>query len=600
MIATVVPDVPSFAVDAGFRYRVPERMRPRVSVGSRVRIPLGGRRTGGTVIGLASEEPAEPLRDIAGVSGATPVFDDSLAAALQWAAFHYVAPLSVMLRRAAPPNVTPPPPPDDDRTASRYADGPQPVLDRADPLHRSLIEAVAGRRSRPTVWLAALGHEEWIDRADRLLAERGRSLLVVVPTAAEVRRLAGRLDRSRLVVVDSEMDDATLTQSWGRAAHRGGLVIGTPRVAAWPVADLAAVALIEDGRRAMKDRQSPTVHARDLLRARAQRRPCAIVVAGPTPSLEALAWGPEIIRPSRRAWTHVEIVDRREDPPGGGVVASRSMAAIRAVAKRGGRVFVFAHRRGYSAAARCVRCRTLRRCPSCGSRPDPGDECRRCGAALGECVECGGGRFEPLGAGVGRVIEEIARSVGRDQVGAHPAPTPITVGSERDLAELEPVDLTVAIDLDGLIFGPNYRAAEEALRIGARLASALGRGSGRRLMAQTADPTHPVIDALRTGDPTVFAGHELPIRESLRYPPSGSLIVIEARAADDGALKQVDVDIGEIGKADVLGPAPTADGLRWLIQGGDLGSFRTGLRPAVQRWRDARVTVRIDVDPIDL
>src|SRR5690606_9448789 len=139
-------------------------------------------------------------------------------------------------------------------------------------------------------------------------------------------------------------------------------------------------------------------------------------------------------------------------------------------------VFVFAHRHGYSAASRCGACRTLRRCASCGSRPDPAPTCGRCGATLGPCVACGGSRFEPLGAGVGRVLEDVRRIVDRGVVAEHPADAAVTVGTERDLAGLQRCDLTVMVDADGLMLGANYRAAEEALRIGARLAGRVRPG----------------------------------------------------------------------------------------------------------------------------
>lgn len=204
----------------------------------------------------------------------------------------------------------------------------------------------------------------------------------------------------------------------------------------------------------------------------------------------------------------------------------------------------------------------------------------------------------------------MARLLGRDMVAQHPDTATVTVGSERDLVDVGRQDLVIAVDLDGLIYGPNYRSAEEALRIGARLASVLRDGTGRRLMAQTSNPDHHVVEALKRGDPLRFADIELPLRESLGYPPAGSLLVIEVRGGDESQLKQIDADLGTLAGGTVHGPArsesgrsqsgPSQSGTRWLVQGPDLAAFRTGLRPLVQRWRDSRMTIRIDADPIDL
>ncbi|MBW3666295.1 MAG: hypothetical protein KY394_01740, partial [Actinobacteria bacterium] len=100
----VVPDVPSFAVDDGFWYSVPEHLAAQVSIGSLVRVPLSGRRVRGWVVEIG-DAPARSLKDVAGVSGEAPIFDEGLFRSLVWMSTHYVAPLSVLLSKATPPNL---------------------------------------------------------------------------------------------------------------------------------------------------------------------------------------------------------------------------------------------------------------------------------------------------------------------------------------------------------------------------------------------------------------------------------------------------------------------------------------------------------------
>ena len=102
--ARVVPNVPSFSADDGFWYSVPEQSAGTLSVGSVVRIPLGGRRVRGWVVESTDREDSD-LKPILGVSGSFPVFDEDLLTSLRWAAQHYVAPVSVMLAKSAPPNL---------------------------------------------------------------------------------------------------------------------------------------------------------------------------------------------------------------------------------------------------------------------------------------------------------------------------------------------------------------------------------------------------------------------------------------------------------------------------------------------------------------
>ncbi len=553
-----------------------------VEVGSVVRVPVGGRRLRGFVVERGERDDAR-LRAISALSGRSPVFDERLLTSIRWAAAHYVAPLSVILERAVPPNVPPAAP---KRLGSL---GAEPGL-RGGPLVGEGIRALAG--SSDVVWR----HGGDL----RKIVEGGDSAVVVVPTQVEADAVAGHLLDflgDRLAVVHGAMDAKAVTAAWRLAAHRPTILVSTPRTAFWRVHRLRLAVVLEDGRRAMKDRQTPTVHVRDVLLERSRREGFGFVAVGPVPTPEVTAAAGAVRMLGRRAWPHVEVVDRRSDPPGSGLLGTVARQAIAAVVKDGGEVFVYAHRHGYAAATRCVRCRTIRKCPACGSRPDPGTDCSRCGAELGGCSECGFDRFDPLGAGVGRIVEEVRRLVPREIVGVAPEASQVAVGTERDLVALAPRRLAVMVDLDGLVLGTNYRAAEEALRIAARLAGSVSRRG--RLIVQTGLPDHPVVAALQSGDPRLFLDPELATRAQLGYPPAGQLMVIETRGGP--APSTVDAELAGLTRDElVMGPATARSGTRWLVQAAELGRFKAGIRPLVQGWRDAGAAVRIDADPIDL
>ena len=148
------------------------------------------------------------------------------------------------------------------------------------------------------------------------------------------------------------------------------------------------------------------------------------------------------------------------------------------------------------------------------------------------------------------------------------------------------------------MYGADYRASEEAFRLAVRLATKVAPGSGRRLAVQTNAPEHAVISALRRAEPEVFHRAELAQRKTMGYPPYGGLMVIEARGE---SAESADADIQSMAKdVAVLGPAPSAGGVRWLVQGEDLRRCKQALRSVAQKMRDSGLTVRIDVDPIDL
>jgi len=563
-------------------------LRGSVVVGSIVRVPLSGRKVRGFVVEVDGPRDSK-LKDIVSLSSQIPIFDSELLKSLRWAASHYVAPVSVLLDRASPPNL-----PLKELTPEPEV---KPLMATGHPLE-DVARVVAGGRKRPT--MALIGRWQSLDWLGALapVLRGGKSVLVVTATEAEAMSIGGAATASGLPVTVVAGEVARqLTKSWALAQQPARLIVGTPRASSWQIAGLSLVVVLEEGRRAMKDRQTPTIHVRDLMITRSRIEGFSLVFFGPTPSVEVLAAGPEVVKHGARAWPLVEVVDRSEDPPGAGLLSDRTVSALKAMQTDGRRSFLFSHRRSSDASMRCVGCRRVRQCTSCGSRIGREPACRRCGLRAGPCETCGGTSFEEMGSVPERLAVEVNRRLGGDVAGLHPTEKQISVGTERDLASLPPMPLVVAVDVDGLMLGHNYRTSEEALRILARLANVVETGTGRRMMAQTSLPDAPLVVALRRGDPVPYLEGLLGERARFGFPPASEMMAVEVRG--ESSPDDFDRDLRELGEASYLGPAESARGWRWLIQG-SLGPIKLGLRPLIQRWRESGATVRIDADPIDL
>ena len=576
-------------MDEGFSYRVPQSLVDQVGVGAIVRVPLAARRVRGYVVGVESIPEAgapDNLKDVRALSSDIPVFTAAMLPSLIWAAEHYVAPLARVLAKTAPPNLPKRPQP-----------SALPGVPPTDgPLSDVAAAAAGGGPSRSVQAVAGARWADLIRSAISAPLRAGRSVLVAVPTVVEGARLAAglRYDLGARVLEVGDQSDAEVTAAWSMAATTGGLaVVGTMRVLWWPVRNLSMVVLVEEGRPGMKERQTPTMVAGGLARSRAAHEGLQLVRVGRVPTVESMHERPEMVRVPGRLWGPVQVVDRTEDPPGRGLLAERVQAAIVGTAGRGGRVFLFTHRRGYAPAARCVKCRLLRSCPRCGARPDHRTVCSRCETELGGCTSCGETRFEPLGAAVGRVIDETRRLVG-DAVSDVSTGKQVMVGTEADLVAVPEVDLAVVVDADGLVRGATYRAAEDALGVLSRVAATV-RGNGRaRMMLQTADLRQPVYEALRRADPFPFLKDELEIRRRLFLPPFGEVMVVEVAGTDDGSILDDALE-----SAIVYGPARAGDRLRWMVQGDDLTGVKEKLRQAAVQLRRQGLKVRVDADPRD-
>ena len=101
----VLVDVPLFHLDRPFTYRVPESLQDQVHLGSRVKVPFGGRRrVDGWVVGRATELPPD-ARDILRVVSPIPSFGPVELDLLRWVADRYAAAVTDTLRLAVPPRV---------------------------------------------------------------------------------------------------------------------------------------------------------------------------------------------------------------------------------------------------------------------------------------------------------------------------------------------------------------------------------------------------------------------------------------------------------------------------------------------------------------
>ena len=534
----VVPDIPSFAVDDGFSYLIPDGMG--VCVGSRVRIRVSGRRMKGFVTAVFEPDPGRRLLPIDGVSGSMPSFDEGTLPVLRWAAMHFVSPMSTILKRTVPPNV--------------------PRLSLKDVEERVATDPVI------TVIISdTRSHLRHVIDAVREAIAGGEGAMVIAPSVQEAQATAAGLrdvygDVVLLATSSSPSKDST--RSWGRAANRPpALLVGTREIMLWPVARLGIAVIIEDARRVMKSPSTPTLGVREVLFARSEHEQFDLTFISPVPTLETLAVGGTVVVARGRQWPLVEVVDRSHEPPSRTVILERTSAAISAVVRRRDPVFVLVPSRGYAPAFRCVACGELRRCSVCESAASRKSECRRCGAELGPCTNCGKSRFESLGAGIGSVRDAISRSVGND-VGVAGDGRLVTVGSERDLIGIGEVSLAVAVDIDGMAHAPTYRASEDALRLLVRLAHLVVKGKGNRLLIQTADANQPIVAALRSGHSEEFLDNLMQERRNSKFPPFGELIALEIdRAVSVG--DDIDQAIGR--DARLLGPAPMGDRDRWLI-----------------------------------
>jgi primosomal protein N' (replication factor Y) len=581
-VVRVLPDVPALTRPGEcrtFDYRVPERWREQVALGSRVRVRLHGRPVGGWVVALGVEPPAGVvLRPLTAHSGLGPSAE--LLALARWAAWRWAGPVSSFLATASPPrNVrTLPaapafssPPAEEPWANERWGPGPQVVVlsPATDPL--ALVLSV--------------------------IARHGPGVVVTVPSVGWAARLAGRL-RRRGVAVASD---------WAEAAAGWPVVVGA-RAAAWaPMPAMSAAVVLDAHDPAYHEERAPTADASEVLAERAIRRRVPCLLVSPCPTVVQVATYP--VHPAkdgdggRGGWPRLSVVDRRGADPRSGLFSDELVRLARAVrpAAPDRPLVCVLHRTGRARLLACAACGELVRCERC-TRPmaQDGDSltCPGCGAGRPPvCAACGATRLKVLRAGVSRARQELEALLGvpvAEVAGpasrAVPVPAvPVLVGTEAVLHRVRRAAAVAFLDFDQHLLAPRLAAAEEALALLARAGRLVGgrdRPGTGPVLVQTRLPGHEVLEAAVRGDPLRLARAELELRRTLRLPPAAALATVTGAPGAElvAAVAARGVAVSPIGDD------------RWLLRAPDHRTLCDALaavpRPAGR--------LRVAVDPTDL
>ncbi|HEV3225191.1 MAG TPA: hypothetical protein VGZ52_00080 [Acidimicrobiales bacterium] len=366
---------------------------------------------------------------------------------------------------------------------------------------------------------------------------------------------------------------------------RNALAVQGRRSSAWASVDRCdAVVVYDEHDEALKEERVPAWHARDVAVERARRAGVPCVLVSPCPSLEALTVADRVVEPSRAeeraGWPILDVVDRRGDDPRSGLYSRHLVDTIRR--HEGRAVLCILNRKGRLRMLACRACGEVARCERCDAavgQPQGALVCERCGSERPVvCLACGSTAMRTLRVGVGRAQEEMDALLG---------PGRVEVGTEA-LLHAAPANVGVVafLDFDQELLAPRYRASEQAMALLARAARILGpRAGGGRLVAQTRNPKHAVLDAVQHADPSRMVAAELERRRALGFPPSTALAAVSGAAASE-FIDALGAPLG----VDILGPVDD----RWLLRSPDHATLCDALATAPR----PKGRVRVEVDPL--
>ena len=440
-----------------------------------------------------------------------------------------------------------------------------------------------------------------------------------------------------LIVLDEEHDASYKQAAWfmephyhAREAaiylakrHGAALILGsaTPDLGSWQRARKGQFKALRLPKRIMGHRQRIQQQADRLGRATAYRGA----------SEEALT----IELPS------VSVVDMRAELRGGNtsMFSLDLQRALAEVLTRDEQAMLLLNRRGQATYVFCRDCGFVLECARCDTpltyhRFDRSLRCHHCGGAQPQptaCPQCGSSRIRYFGAGTQQVESALAamfpaaRTL-RWDVDTASSPkmhfeildqfverkADVLIGTQMIAKglDLPLVTLVGVVSADLGLALPDYRAGERVFQILTQVAGRAGRGVlGGRVILQTYQPQHYVIQAAAKHDYEGFSEQELSYRRVLGYPPFRRLARIvfsatnpdRARQQAEGAASSLREIVAkrDLSGTSLIGPAPCFFSridrqYRWqlLLRGPDPRAALRELKPE-PGWQ-------IDVDPLDM
>lgn len=403
---------------------------------------------------------------------------------------------------------------------------------------------------------------------------QGKQVIFLIPEIAlsfqMVERLSARFG-DRISIMNSRMSQGERYDQYLRAKNGDIDIIVGPRSALFtPFEHLGLIIVDEEHEGSYKSSKTPRYHAREVALYRAKEEGAAIILGSATPSLEAvkLASDKEIEvlmlgnRPAGAIPPEIEVTDLREELKAGNksIISRRLSELIKDRLTKGEQTILFINRRGYAGFISCRSCGEAIKCPHCDvsltfHRPDR-LVCHYCGyeeKMPDKCPKCSSPYIGTFGLGTEKVEEivkkdfpaaRVLRMDGDTTTGknGHEAILESFKNGEADILigtqmivkghDFEKVSLVGILAADLSLFLGDFRAAETTYELLVQAAGRAGRGRYRgKVVIQTYNPDHYVIQAAATGNYKDFYSKEIRYRKLGEYPPETHLLAVILFAA---------------------------------------------------------------------
>lgn len=427
------------------------------------------------------------------------------------------------------------------------------------------------------------------------------------------------------------------------------VIIGARSALFLPFPDLKLIIVDEEHDGSYKQEEGVIYNGRDMAVMRAQLSQATCILASATPSLET-----ELNVQSKK-YQHIHLTSRY----GGAELPSVDLIDLRKVKlahqqwispalrkalqetlNRGEQAMLFLNRRGYAPITLCRSCGDRIMCPQCSvSLVQHKNQnrllCHHCGYTTLLPRFCGACQQEEsycsIGPGVERIEEEVKDFLPQSRCAlltSDHMTTPQKMMEYIHLIQNHEVDILIGtqmmakghhfplltlvgiVDGDSALSGSDLRASEKSFQLLYQVAGRSGREQRKgKVLIQTHQPEHPVIQALAAHDKARFSALETEQRILHGFPPFGRLValILSGRKEEEvqKAARILAKNFPLTEKAELLGPvsAPLSylrGKHRWRLLLKTTKDFPP--QPLLKMWLSqvplpSSVQLQVDIDP---
>ena len=424
--------------------------------------------------------------------------------------------------------------------------------------------------------------EIYIELIKKAISE-GKQCLYLLPEIGLTTQITERLAKvfgEQLLVYHSRLRDAERVETWNKVRSGVPLVLGVRSSLFLPFNKLDLVIIDEEHDASYKQYDpAPRYNGRDLGIYLGTLHQAKTILGSATPSLESY----HNVQQGKYGLTHlqeryskvelpsVEIIDlgaARKKKAMKSFFSEALITALEETLSKGQQAILFKNRRGFAPTMVCNICDWRKLCKNCDvsltyHKFNHSLRCHYCGAQEAlpvSCPACGSQDLEIKGFGTEKIEDELKvflpdASIGRMDLDTvkgkngfaniiHSFATgqiDILVGTQMVTKGLdfENVGLVGVLSADQLLYYPDFRAAERAFQMMTQVSGRAGRRDRvGRVLIQTYQPDHQIIEEVVNNDYPAFFRRELQERLDFHYPPFFRLIKVTLKHRDPNLLNE--------------------------------------------------------------